>query len=85
MFFKLLKLAGIDVNAKIAELKADLTHTARTTGLVAGLFLGAAILALMVLIVALIALYKWGELHHGVFVGLALVAGVLILMDNWRR
>ena len=80
MFFKLLKLAGIDVNAKIAELKADLTHTARTTGLVAGLFLGAAILALMVLIVALIALYKWGELHHGVFVGLALVSGVLIML-----
>jgi hypothetical protein len=80
MFFKLLRLAGIDVNAKIAELKADLTHTARTTGLVAGLFLGAAILALMVLIVALIALYRWGELHHGVFVGLALVSGVLIML-----
>jgi hypothetical protein len=80
MLFKLLRLAGIDVNVKIAELKADLTHTARTTGLVAGLFLGAAILALMVLIVALIALYKWGELHHGVFVGLALVSGVLIML-----
>jgi hypothetical protein len=47
--------------------------------LVAGLFLGAAILGVMALIVALIALYKWGELHHGVFVGLALDAGVLII------
>jgi hypothetical protein len=80
MFFTLLKLVGIDVNAKIAELKADMTRTARTTGLVAGLFLGAAILALMALIVGLIALYKWGELHHGVFVGLALDAGVLIVI-----
>jgi hypothetical protein len=80
MFFKLLKLAGIDVNAKIAELKVDLTRTARTTGLVAGLFLGAAILGVMALIVALIALYKWGELHHGIFVGLALDAGVLIIL-----
>ena len=80
MFFKLLKLAGIDVNAKIAELKVDLTRTARTTGSVAGLFLGAAILGVMALIVALIALYKWGELHHGIFVGLALDAGVLIIL-----
>jgi hypothetical protein len=80
MFFTLLKLVGIDVNAKIAELKTDLTRTARIKGLVAGLFLGATILVLMVLVVALIALYKWGELHHGIFVGLALDAGVLIVL-----
>jgi hypothetical protein len=81
MFLRLLKLAGIDVNAKIAELKADLTRRARTMGLVAGLLLGAALLALMALVVALIALYRWGELHYGVFVGLALVAGVLIVFS----
>jgi hypothetical protein len=90
MFFRLLK-AGIDVNAKIAELKADLkvkigqtseevTRRARTMGLVAGLFLSAGILALMVLIVVLIAIYKWGELNYGAFVGLALDAGVLIIL-----
>ena len=28
MFFKLLKLAGLDINAKIAELKADLAFKA---------------------------------------------------------
>jgi hypothetical protein len=61
MFFMLLKLAGVDVNAKIAELKADLevkigqtseevTRRARTMELVAGVFLSAGILALMVLI-----------------------------------
>ena len=91
MFFRLLKLAGVDVNAKIAELKADLefkigqtseevTRRARTMGLVAGLFLSAGILALMVLIVILIAIYKWGELNYGAFVGLELVAGVLIIL-----
>ena len=91
MFFRLLKLAGIDVNAKIAELKADLsvkigqtseelTRKARIIGLAAGLFLSAALLALMVLVVALIAIYKWGELNYGAFVGLALVAGVLIVL-----
>jgi len=31
MFFRLLKLAGLDVNAKIAELKADLAHSASVT------------------------------------------------------
>jgi hypothetical protein len=91
MFFRLLKLAGIDISAKLAELKADLAawaeyksdvaaHKARTLGLVAGLFLFAALLALLVLIVALVALYKWGELRHGVFVGLALDAGALIVL-----
>jgi len=74
MFLRLLKLAGIDVNAKLAELKADLavkigqtseelTRRARIIGLAAGLLLSAAILALMVLIVALITIYKWGELN----------------------
>jgi hypothetical protein len=48
MFFKLLKLAGLDVNEKIAELKAELafkaeqasehvTHKARALAMVAGL------------------------------------------------
>ena len=93
MFFRLLKLAGIDVNAKLAELKADLavkigqtsgdlTRRAQIIGLAAGLFLSAAVLALMVLIVVLIAIYKWGELNYGTFVGLALVAGVLIVLAS---
>jgi hypothetical protein len=91
MFFRLLKLAGIDINAKIAELKADIAakigqtseqviRRARTIGLLVGLLLTAAILALMILIVGLIAIYKWGELNYGAFVGLALDAGVLIVL-----
>jgi hypothetical protein len=90
MFFRLLKLAGIDVSAKLAELKADLAawveyksdeaaHKARTVGLVAGLFLCAALLAFLILIVALVALYKWGELRYGVFAGVAFDAGALIV------
>ena len=73
MFFKLLKLAGLDVNAKIAELKAELafkaeqasehvTHKARALAMVAGLFWCAGIMALLALIVGLAALYKWGEI-----------------------
>ena len=62
-----------------------MTRRARTTGLVAGLFLSAGILALMVLIVILIAIYKWGELNYGAFVGLELVAGVLIILTAHPR
>jgi hypothetical protein len=93
MFLRLLKLAGIDVNAKLAELKADLAvkigqtseelaRRARIIGIAAGLLLSAVILALMVLIVVLIAIYKWGELNYGTFVGLALVAGLLIVLAS---
>jgi hypothetical protein len=93
MFLRLLKLAGLDINAKLAELKADLaikigqtseelTRRARIIGIAAGLLLSAVISALMVLIVVLIAIYKWGELNYGTFVGLALVAGVLIILTS---
>jgi hypothetical protein len=87
MFFKLLKLAGLDVNAKIAELKAELafkaeqasehfTHKARSVATVAGLLWCAGIMALL----GLAALYKWGEIHYGVFTGFSLVAAVLIAL-----
>jgi hypothetical protein len=88
MFFKLLKLAGLDINAKIAELKADLafkaeqaseqvTRKARAMAMVAGVLWCAGIFALLALIVGLFALYKWGEIHYGVFTGLTF-AGVLL-------
>jgi hypothetical protein len=90
MFFKLLKLAGLDINAKIAEFKADLafkaeqaseqvTRKARAMAMVAGLLWCAGIVALLALIVGLFALYKWGEIHYGVFTGLT-CAGVLLVV-----
>jgi hypothetical protein len=91
MFFKLLKLVGIDVTGMLAELRADfefqilqasekMSHRARNIALVAGLFLCAAIMVLLAVIVGLIALYRWAELHYGAFTGLALVAGVLVIL-----
>jgi hypothetical protein len=91
MLFRLLRLAYIDVEAKIAEIKAEIaaliaqglqraTRKARTTALVAGLFLCAALMVLFLMIVGLIALYKWGEIRYGAFIGLALDAGVLVLL-----
>jgi hypothetical protein len=91
MFFKLLKLAGIDVNAKIAELKADLefkaqkvsehaSFKARNLALIAGLFLCASTFVLFALIVGLVALYHWAELRYGPYTGLGLVAGTLLIL-----
>jgi hypothetical protein len=91
MFFRLLKLASIDVNAKIAELKADLefkaqqvsehaSFKARNLALIAGLFLCASIFVLFALIVGLIALYHWAELRYGPYTGLGLVAGTLLIL-----
>jgi hypothetical protein len=91
MFFKFLKLAGIDVNGKIAELKADLefkaqqaseyaSFKARNLALIASLFLCASIFLLFALIVGLVALYHWAELRYGPYTGLGLVAGTLLIL-----
>jgi hypothetical protein len=88
MLFKLLKLAGLDINAKVAELKAEVafkaeqaseqvTRKARAIGIVAGLLWCAGIFALLAFIVGLFALYKWGEMHYGVFTGLTFAGGLL--------
>ena len=91
MFFKLLNLAGIDINAKVAELRADFelkaqriseraAVKARNLALIAGLFLGASIFLLLALIVGLVALFHWAELHYGPYTGLALVASALLIL-----
>jgi hypothetical protein len=91
MFFKLLNLAGIDINAKIAELRADFElkarrvseralFKARNLALIAGLFLGASIFLLLALVVGLVALFHWAEFHYGPYTGLALVASALLIL-----
>jgi hypothetical protein len=91
MFFKLLNLAGIDINAKIAELRADFElkaqrfseralFKARNLALIAGLFLSASIFLLLALVVGLVALFHWAELHYGPNTGLALVASALWIL-----
>lgn len=91
MLLKILKLAGLDVETKIAEVKAELelkakqatdhlSNTARQYALIAGCFAGAAIMALFAVIVGLIALYQWTALNYGPFVGFAVVGGLLVLV-----
>jgi len=91
MLLKILKLAGLDVEAKIAAVKAELEHkakqatehlsnTARQYALIAGCFAGAAIMALFAMIVGFIALYQWTAMNYGPFVGFGVVGGLLVLI-----
>lgn len=91
MLFKIMKLAGFDAEAKIAEVKAQLerkakqatehlSNTARQYAIIAGCFVGAAITALFAVVVGLIALYEWTAQNYGPFVGFGVVGGLLVLI-----
>ena len=53
---------------------------ARNLALIAGLFLSASIFLLLALVVGLVALFHWAELHYGPYTGLALVAATLLIL-----
>jgi hypothetical protein len=86
-----LRLLGVDLNRKIADIRAQVEEAKagvihqvgeqiRQTGLTAGLLVVGAIAALLTLIVALAALYLWVDLYQGPFAALGavgLVTGLL--------
>jgi uncharacterized membrane protein len=91
MMFTILKLFGIDVPAKMAELQARLEQrvelakghvrqAAQTAAVMAALFVLAGLAALSAFGVGLIALYRWVMMNYGQFYGLAAVGGILILI-----
>ena len=91
MFFKILKLFGLDVPAKIAEVRVDLdervelakdqiNQAAQTAAVMAALFALASLAALAALGVGLIAFYSWVLLNYGQFYGFAAVGGVLLFV-----
>jgi hypothetical protein len=91
MMLKILKLFGIDVPAKMAELQANLEQrvelatdrvrqAAQTAAVMAALFVLAGLAALSAFGVGLIALYRWVMLNYGQFHGLAAVGGILVLI-----
>ena len=90
MLFNILKLFGLDVPARIAEVRTEIEQrvelakdhvkeAAQTAGLLAAMFVLAGLAALSALGVGLIALYHWVSLNYGQFYGFAAVGGVLIL------
>jgi hypothetical protein len=90
MLFKILKLFGLDVPAKIAvarlEFEQRVEETAvyakqatLTAALVAALSAVAALLFIVATGVGLFALYRVVDEHYGVYAGLGSVAGLLIV------
>lgn len=85
MVATVLKLVGFDLQRQVARLKAqaeefkdrtldDIKHKAVNTGLMIGLAFGGLVFVLITLVVGLMALYLWVEMHQGPFVALGAVA-----------
>lgn len=90
MLFKVLKLLGLDIPAKIEVLKADLEsrveratdhvkQVAQEAAVIAAFSAFAAIAAAMVVGVGLIALYWWTSNAYGPFAGLGVVGAILVV------
>jgi hypothetical protein len=91
MLFRILKLLGIDIPARMAEARIDLEErfdlakdsvqqAAQTAAVVATLFVLASLASLAAFGVSLVALYSWVSSNYGQFYGLAAVGGVLLLI-----
>jgi Putative Actinobacterial Holin-X, holin superfamily III len=91
MLFRILRLFGIDVPARMAEARIDLEdhfdlakdsvqRTAQTAAVLAMLFFLAGLAALAAFVVGLIALYSWVSINYGEFHGLTTIGGVLLLI-----
>jgi len=89
MLFKVLKLFGLDIPAKIEAAKASLElHVAQATdhvkqvaqeaAVIAALSAFAALAAAMAAGVGLIALYRWTADAYGVYAGLGVVGAILL-------
>jgi uncharacterized membrane protein YqjE len=91
MLFRFLKPFGIDIPARMAEVRIDLEErldlakdsvqqAGRTAAVLAMLFFLASLAALAAFAVGLIALYSWVSRDYGEFYGLAAIDGVLLLI-----
>jgi len=91
MLQALLRLLGVDLDRKLAEVRGHIdelkrsaisqaTEQIKETGLTVGLLLGGAIAALFTLIIALAALYVWIDMHEGPLVAFAVIGLVTALL-----
>ena len=89
MLFKLLKLFGLDVRAKVAAAKSVIEQraeevaqyagqTVQTAAVIAALSALAGVLGAMAVSVGLYALYRVDADTYGVYAGLGVVGGVLV-------
>src|SRR6516162_4342518 len=91
MLQALLRLLGVDLNRKLAEVRghidelkrsaiSEVTGQAKEIGITAGFILGGAVAALITFIIALAALYVWVNLHQGPLVACGAVGLVTALL-----
>jgi hypothetical protein len=91
MLQALLRLLGVDLDRKLAEVRGHIdelkrsaisqaTEQIKETGITVGLLLGGAIAALFTLIIALAALYVSIDMHEGPLVALAVIGVVTALL-----
>jgi hypothetical protein len=91
MLFKILKLFGLDVPAKIEAVKASLERRveqatdhvkqlAQEAAVIAALSAVAIVTAVMAVGVGLIALYFWTANAYGMYAGLGVVGGILVVV-----
>jgi hypothetical protein len=91
MLFKILKLLGLDVPAKIEAVKASLERrveqatdhvkqVAREAAIIAALSVVAFVTAGMAIIVGSIALYFWTANAYGMYAGLGVVGAIVVVV-----
>jgi ABC-type multidrug transport system fused ATPase/permease subunit len=91
MLFKIMKLFGIDLVARMAEVRVDLEerfdlardgvqHAAERAAALAMLFFVTGLATLSAFGVGLIALYSWVSSNYGQFYGFATIGAVLLLI-----
>jgi len=91
MLREVLRLLGVDLDRKLAEIHAQveefrarttnhLTEKIKETGLMVSFVLVGAIAAIATFMILLVALYRWVDLYKGPFAALAAVGAVMALL-----
>jgi len=91
MLREVLRLLGVDLDRKLAEIREQIeefrsrttyriSEQVKETGLMVGFALIGASASIATLIIILVALYRWVDLYHGQFAALAAVGVVTALL-----
>ena len=91
MLFRILKLFGVDIPGRMAEVRIELEErfdlvkdsveqAAQTVAVMGMLLFVAGLAALSAFIIGLIALYSWVSSNYGEFYGLAAIGGILLFI-----
>jgi Putative Actinobacterial Holin-X, holin superfamily III len=91
MLREVLHLLGVDLDHKLAQIRAQLeefkartthqlTEQVKATGLMVGFAFVGAVAAIATFVIVLVALYRWVDMYKGRFAALAAVGAVMILL-----